>query len=264
RRGGPGRGCAWSAATASTDPSTGPMHGVQPNANAAPATGAAHTPYRLISGWKRNSRPSSHGTGSVLASSASASRMTSPPLTRVTGTWLRSNTDPSAVADRPSTTNTTEKPATNRAPPRTAVAVGRPPGFAGGPSGSDAASAVGRGCADMPSPVVSDRYAGTTGSTHGDSSETVPPANATAKALADIATAHLYRARVCPIQIGTGKRPAPLTPVAAADSRSRRQRPRDYRARTHHTNGGTMAGASQEDAQVFAEEFLSFLRWVHT
>ena len=36
-------------------PSIGPMHGVQPRPNAAPATGAATGPKRSRCGWKRNS-----------------------------------------------------------------------------------------------------------------------------------------------------------------------------------------------------------------
>jgi len=44
----------------------------------------------------------------------------------------------------------------------------------------------------MPSPVVIERYAGTTGSTQGERSETTPPANATASAVADMTTARLY------------------------------------------------------------------------
>src|SRR5215475_521647 len=39
---------------------------------------------------------------------------------------------------------------------------------------------------ERPSPVVMDRYAGTTGNTHGESNETTPPPNATASAVVDM------------------------------------------------------------------------------
>ena len=43
------------AAKPSTLPRIGPMHGVHPRPNAAPATGAATGPKRSRCGWKRNS-----------------------------------------------------------------------------------------------------------------------------------------------------------------------------------------------------------------
>jgi len=85
---------------------------------------------------------------------------TNTPQIRVSNPrWLRRAT-PTAVADRPSRMNTTEKPATNIPVSRAMRARWRrePP----------STSAMSR-------PVMTDRYAGTRGSTQGEMKETTPP-----------------------------------------------------------------------------------------
>ncbi len=78
-------------------------------------------------------------------------------------TRLTASACPTAVTDSPSMTNTTVNPATN--PP--AVRSTRP-GRDRPPSRMVAAS----------SPVITDRYAGTSGSTQGDANDTTPPVKA--------------------------------------------------------------------------------------
>jgi hypothetical protein len=91
---------------------------------------------------------------------------TATPAIRVIGTCWRSSSAPTAVADSPKRTNTTENPATNSAPVRT----GRR--------------------SSAPAPAVSDRYAGTSGSTHGDRNETIPPPKASTNPAGDTCGAY--------------------------------------------------------------------------
>ncbi len=76
---------------------------------------------------------------------------------------FRCSAEPTAVAVRPSRTKTTPKPAMNSRVSRTIFARWRR---------ASPASV-------MSSPVTIDRYAGTTGSTHGETNEATPPPNAT-------------------------------------------------------------------------------------
>ena len=109
---------------ASTEARMGPMHGVHPKPNAAPATGAAKGPNRDGLGWKRASayihearsragRPARELSTSEPTRKA-AMTSTATPESRVSRTWLRNRTWPTAVADSPSRMKTAEKPATNR------------------------------------------------------------------------------------------------------------------------------------------------------
>ena len=86
-------------------PSVGPMHGVQANANAAPAMSGPPDPARLISASGRHSRLSL-GTNGVSRNSTPSAMMTAPAtLSSVPReSW---SAEPSPVAVMPSATNTT-------------------------------------------------------------------------------------------------------------------------------------------------------------
>src|SRR5262249_27304445 len=102
------------APIARTEPSTGPMHGVQPNASAAPVIGAATGPSGEGLGWTGLSAYTQGERGTSEPSTKRAIDKTTTPETRVRSSWLRTSVWPTAVALSPSRMNTVEKPATNR------------------------------------------------------------------------------------------------------------------------------------------------------
>ena len=139
------------------------MHGVQPKANAAPATGAAHAPTGGASrGTAGPGRPAR-----TAATMTTAMTTTATPAIRVIGTCWRSSSEPTAVADSPKQDEHDREPGHEQRP-----GPHRPP-LAG--AGRD------------PAPAVSDRYAGTSGSTHGDRNEMTPPPKASTNPVGDTA-----------------------------------------------------------------------------
>ena len=139
------------------------MHGVQPNANAAPMTGAAQAAPAPGRGWKRSSRPRANGRSRVPANISTASTSTIAPPIRVIETCWRASAPPSAVADSPSSTKTTPNPAAKAVvPPSTRPRLRR------------CSRSV------IPRPVATDRYTGTRGRTQGEANETTPAANTSA------------------------------------------------------------------------------------
>jgi hypothetical protein len=103
----------WVDATARIEPRIGPMHGVHPSPNAAPATGAAKGPTRSRWGWNRNSWYRRGVVSSCEPARYSAMRSTSAPATRVRASSLRNSTSLTDHVVRKSVTNTTVNPSTN-------------------------------------------------------------------------------------------------------------------------------------------------------
>ena len=99
-----------SLARLSTAASTGPMHGVHPNANAIPMSGAAHSPSWDGATCQRRSRMSQAGR-TRPANSRPAAMITTPAIWLSSCSWAcRAWPSPDAVASRAA--NTTVKPAT--------------------------------------------------------------------------------------------------------------------------------------------------------
>src|SRR6266511_289238 len=149
----------WLKANVETAPSTGPMHGVQPTANAIPRGSAPTEPGRTRA---RSGRPSQESQGirartSYRTRKIPNARTNAPATRRPAGDRNHAR---AALAVKPNTrVNTSENPRMNRRM---------------GTTGRRARSAVER------SPVTNDRYPGTRGSTQGEAKETTPAAKARA------------------------------------------------------------------------------------
>ena len=98
---------SWTEAAVRIEPSVGPTHGVQANANAAPATSGPPEPAREISASGRHSR-FRRGTNGVITNSTPSATMTTPATTSsVPRESCR--VEPRPVAVMPSATKTTVK-----------------------------------------------------------------------------------------------------------------------------------------------------------
>src|SRR5205085_10203237 len=137
------------------------MHGVHPKAKAAPINGGAHAPTSEGLTWSRRSTSRKRGDTNPARNTPIA--ITNAPATSSSARWCSRNAWPRPLAAAPRATNTAVKPATKRSVERT---IRRR--FPGSPSWSSATLM----------PETSDKYPGTSGSTHGERNESMPPPKA--------------------------------------------------------------------------------------
>src|SRR5918994_1072157 len=146
-------GSDWVAARASVPASTGPMHGVQPAANAIPSGNAATRPGRTRdnSGRRSANNDADPNWSAYITRNTPTARTASPAIRWPAVERTMGNSTP---ANAPSEVNTTENPATNNS---TGI-VWRVRVFVSGTV---------EACLP-PAAVTNDGYPGTIGSTHGD------------------------------------------------------------------------------------------------